>query len=296
MVRRRDHAKLTGKPRQPHADAGQAGFMMTRLLLLVGLVCSGCVVLPATKTQVKKAGTERSAPTLGKVTGTTLQTGASRTDVRVRATHTRQCQRQVFAVTEVTNTKHAKLGVDDPRGRALGVILAPITIPISAIITGLAIAGSDPETKRVPKLLGTETLECTSEAGGLALELEFPSGRIQRGKTDENGILIVAIPSDEPYAGNVSVRGERTTAQIHYEQAVPPVTVARDAMESCRAKHTLERVTLRLTIDDRGLVTRVWLSAGDDRMHACVATKIAGLVFPAAVRNNTVVMQFETPS
>jgi hypothetical protein len=270
--------------------------MMTRSLLLIGLCASGCVVLPATKTQVRNAGTERSEPTYGKVKTTTLQTGASRTDVRVRAAYTRECQRQVFSVTEIAKTKHAKLGVDDPRGRALGIFLAPITIPISAIITGIAIAGADPEKTRVPKLLGTETFECASEAAGLALELEFPSGRVERGKTDDNGVLVVSIPSDEPYSGKVSVRGEHTTAQIQYEQTVPPVTVARDAMESCRATHNIDAGTLKLTIDDRGRVQSVWLSTGDDTLKTCVATKMAGVIFPTTLRNMTVVVSFAAPT
>src|SRR5262249_45542308 len=138
--------------------------------------------------------------------------------------------------------------------------------------------------------LRTETIDCNQDAAGYALELEFPSGHVYRGKTDDNGVLAFAIPRDEPYSGQVAVRGEQTAAQVHYEQAVPPITVARDAIDSCLAQHRVEGATLRLTISDTGLATRVWLSAGDDNLHACVVTKIAGVVFPTTLRNSTVVL------
>ena len=39
-----------------------------------------------------------------------------------------------------------------------------------------------------------------------------------------------------------------------------------------------------------GLATRIWLSAGDDKLNACVATKIAGAVFPSTTRGSTLVL------
>ena len=270
-----------------------------RRVIFVGYLfalLTGCVVLPATKTQARSAGTEQSALTYGRVKAVALQTGSSRTDVRVRALSTRECHRQIFAVTEIKKTKHAKLGVDDPRGRALGFFLAPVTIPISAIITGFIVASSDDSTTRVTKPLRTETIECSSEAAGFALELEFPSGHIYRGKTDENGVLVFAIPSDEPYSGQVAVRGEHVEAQVHYEQQVPPITAVRDAVETCRAQHAVAGVTVKLTINDRGLATRLWLSSGDEKLHACVGTKLGTVVFPTSAHNTTLVLPFEAPA
>ena len=262
---------------------------MTRLICLFFLL-TGCVVLPTTKTQTRNAGTESSALTYGRIKSVALQTGASRTDVRVRALATRECQRQIFAVTEIKKTKHARLGVDDPRGRSLGIFLAPVTIPISAIITGIVLASSDESTTRVKKPLRTETTECSQDAGGYAVELAFPSGHTYRGKTDDNGVLVFAIPADEPYNGQVTVRGDQTVSEVHYEQKVPPVTLARDAIETCLAQAKLDGATLRLTINENGRATHIWLSAGDAKMHACVGTKIFGVVFPRSMRNATVVL------
>jgi hypothetical protein len=269
---------------------------MTRTLLLLVLLGTGCVILPATKTSVRNAGTEQGPLSYGRIKATTLQTASSRTDVRVRATSKRECQRPIFAIKEITKSKRAKLGVDDPRGRALGVIFSPVTIPISAIITGLVVASSDSETKRVPQLIRTETIDCATDASGLALELQFPSGQILHGKTDSHGVLIAAIPREEPYAGNVIVRGEAATAELHYEQQVPPITATRNAVESCRAEHRITNVTVKLTIDDRGHAARVWLSAGDDQLVTCVTANIAGVVFPSTLRNTTVVLLFEAPT
>jgi hypothetical protein len=272
---------------------------MTRsFLLLIGLVGlgTGCLVLPATKTTTRNAGTEQSALTYGRVKAISLQTGSSRTNVRVRATSQRECQRHIFAVTEIKKSKHAKLGVDDPRGRAVGLIFAPVTIPVSAIITGFIVASSDDDTKRIAKPLRTETIECTSDSAGLALELQFPSGHIYRGKTNDSGVLVSAIPRDEPYAGNVIVRSATATAELRYEQQAPPITAVRDAVEGCRADHPVAGLTVKLTIDARGLAARVWLSAGDDALASCVRTKITGVVFPATLRDTTVVMPFEAPT
>ncbi|HEY5949198.1 MAG TPA: hypothetical protein VIV40_27080 [Kofleriaceae bacterium] len=269
---------------------------MTRSLLLLGVLCSGCVVLPATKTTTRNAGTEQSALTYGRVKGLSLQTGSSHTDIRVRALSQRECHRQIFAVTEIKKTKHARLGVDDPRGRVLGLAFSPVTIPISAIITGLIVASSDDETSRITKPLRTETIECTKDAAGLALELEFPSGHIYRGKTDANGVLVFAIPRDEPYGGEVKVRGDNVATELHYEEVRPPVTTAREAVERCRLEHQVSGVRLELVIDERGNAKRIRLSSGDDAFKACVSAKIAGVVFPSALRNATVVLPFEPPA
>lgn len=269
---------------------------MTRALLLLTIVSTGCVILPTTKTTTRNAGTEQSALSYGRVKSVALQTGSSHTDVRVRALSTRECHRDIYAVTEIKKSKHAKLGVDDPRGRAIGFFLSPVTIPISAAITGVIVAAADDETTRVKKRLRTETSECHSDAAGYALELQFPSGHVYRGKTDDNGVLVFAIPDDEPYSGQVAVRGAQTTAQIDYAQRLPPVTATRVAIEACRAEHNNIGVTAKLTIDGHGSAMRVWLSAGNEQLRACVATKIAGVVFPKSLYNTTVVMPFDSPA
>jgi hypothetical protein len=225
-----------------------------------------------------------------------LQTGSSRSDIRIRALATSECQRQVFAVTEVKKSKHAKLGVDDPRGRALGLLVAPVTIPISAIITGFVLLNSDDSTTRRTRLLGTETYDCQQDAAGYALALEFPSGHVYRGRTDDSGVLAFAIPADEPYSGQVTVRGAHGSAEVHYEQPRPPIAEARDALDHCAAAQQMAAVTLKLTINDRGRAVRVWLSAGDEKLNQCVATKIAGLVFPTTMRNTTVVLPAAAPA
>jgi hypothetical protein len=269
---------------------------MTRSLVILGFLASGCVVLPTTKTTTRNAGTEQSAVTHGRIKSVALRTASSRTDVSVHATHQRECHRQVFAVTEVTKGKAARFGVDDPRGRVLGIFVAPLTIPISAIITGLVVASSDDEVSRVTTPLRTETTSCTTDAANVALELQFPSGNIYRGKTDAKGALVAEIPPDEPYVGNVVVRGAETSTEVHYEQMVPPVTAARDAVESCHAGREVIGVRLELAIDDRGLVTRVGVSPDDPAFDACVRQRIADVIFPRTMRNTTVVLPFAPPT
>ena len=268
---------------------------MTRAIPLLSLL-AGCVVLPATKTNTRPAGTETSPPTIGRLKAIALQTGSSRSDIRIHAVATSECQRQVFAVTEIRKSKHAKLGVDDPRGRALGLLVAPVTIPISAIVTGFVLLNSDDSTTRKTRLLGTETYDCQQDAAGYAVALELPSGHVHRSRTDDAGVLQFAIPADEPYSGQVTVRGAHGSAVVHYEQPRPPIAEARDVLAGCTAQQQIAAVTLKLTISGAGRVVRVWLSAGDDKLNQCVATKIAGLVFPAAMHNTTVVLPAAAPA
>lgn len=269
---------------------------MTRFLVLLGLLASGCVVLPTTKTMTRNAGTEQSAVSYGRIKSVQLQTASTRTAVRVRATHQRECHHQILAVTEVTKRKSARFGVDDPRGRVVGMFVAPLTIPISAIITGLIVAASEDETSRVTTPLRTETTPCATDAANVALDLQFPSGHIYRGKTDANGMLVAEIPADEPYIGDVVVRSAETSTDVHYEQTPPPVTVARDAVDACRVGQQLAGVRLELAIDERGRVTRIGLSAGDATFHACVRQRIGRAIFPRPMRNAIVVLPLDAPT
>ncbi len=268
---------------------------MTRSLLVLGLVCSGCVVLPTTKTATRYAGTERSPVELGPVKAVSLQVASSRKNVSVRALSQRQCHTKIFAVTEVTESKGARFGVDDPRLRVLGLIPSLVTIPVSAIITGFIVAAADDQTSRVKTPLRTETTGCTTDTEGYALELTFPSGHVYRGKTDESGVLVASIPDDEPYVGDVAIASADATAQVHYEQALPPVTAARDALEGCLAGQQLAGAKLELGIDERGRVTELLLPTADAAVTTCVRKRITGVVFPSALRNATLVLPLDAP-
>jgi len=264
---------------------------------LVAVVCSGCFVVPGTQTTRRHAGTEHGRIQYGRIQDVTLEPGASRTHISVKATARRDCHREILAVTEVTKTKHVRMGgADDPRARAFGFLLAPVTIPVSLLITGLVVAADDGETSRELAPLRTETYPCTTEAADVALETKFPSGAVLRGNTDATGQLRVQIPEGEPYSGQVQVSTGGAVAQVHYEQPVPPVTVARGAIETCRSLHQIAGVTLKLTINERGLATNVWGSAGDGKFSACVASRISGVIFPRALHGSTLILPFEAPA
>ncbi len=201
----------------------------------------------------------------------------------------------MFAVTEITKSKGARFGVDDPRLRVLGIIPSVLTIPVSAIITGFIVAAADDETSRVTTPLRTETTACTTEAASYALELTFPSGHVYRGKTGDSGVLVASIPEDEPYVGDVTIAGAHAATQVHYEQAPPPVTAVRDALAGCLAGQQLAGAKLELGIDERGLVTSLLLSAADATVSTCVRKRITGVVFPPTLRNATLVLPLDAP-
>jgi hypothetical protein len=184
------------------------------------VLLSGCVVVPSTHKTSRHVALEPSLQVRkGLARGLALETRAERGGVVVSAIRTRDCHRDVFDVIEVTEKRGLRMGgVEDPRGRAFGVILAPVTVPISALISGISVVldGEDRQLVRAPHHV--ETTLCKEPAGNIAIDVELASGTHFTGHTDERGMLVFTIPKTEPARGVVIARAESQVAQLKYRR------------------------------------------------------------------------------
>ena len=264
------------------------------LLLLAGL--TGCLIMPATKSTSRSLGLTESNVVEGPPLALVLAAQATSASVGLRATMKRECQRQVLAVTEVTTSKHARTGgASDPRGKVFGLLLAPLTVPISAMITGVVVAAHGDETTKHTKLVGTKRFECTTVAAKVPVQLTLASGITVERTTDGDGQLAFLIPMTEPYSGTVTISADKAQpTQIKYQRPMPSVTAVREAIMTCAARHAVRgTMKLQLTVSTAGAPVRIGVDAGDGAFAACVNTAIVPLRFPEAQRGVMLVLPFQ---
>jgi hypothetical protein len=264
---------------------------MTRALLLLSVLSGGCLVVPAKKTFSKPIPNEAGAATFATQSSIALTARFADDMIHVHAIRHGECSRPVFKVTEVTTERKAKLGgADDPRAMIFGAVLAPITIPISAIVTGLMLAGDEPVITQEKQLLGTQRYACSQDGSNLAVQMTLPSGATVEGLTDARGDAELGVPATEPYTGAVDVAAQGAeAARVAYALPRPAISVARDAVIECAGRHQISgSVELKASINGNGHVTRLWLSLGDATFNACVSQRLAGLRFPAKTWDHTI--------
>jgi hypothetical protein len=268
---------------------------MNRLLLVFATALAGCVIVPTTRTTTKSLGTEDSGLIEGATKGIKLTIESPEAQLVVRATYQRDCERQVLAVTQTTTSIHAKLGgSSDPRGRVFGFLISPLTIPISAAITGLVLASSDDQIERKTAIQSVTKLDCTTVAANLPVELVLPSGRTIQKTTDERGMIAMPIPDTEPYQGQVIARAGHATDHTDYTRPRPALAVLRDATRACASRHQLTGVLhLRVTIDTRGAPVRISTDRGPGELTSCLGTAIAKVRFPVLQREATLVFPIQ---
>ena len=259
----------------------------------------GCLVVPTTRTTTRSLGTRDGEVYEDGDAGLDMKAEAQGSQVAVHATRLRDCHREIYAVLENRRERHLKLGgADDPRARAFGILLAPVLIPVSAIVSGISVAADEGSTTEQTRVDHVEKLRCTRPAAGLAIELVVPSGRVLRGTTDANGVATIGLPVSEPYRGVAVARAETASARIHFERPVPAVTAVRDAVLDCAATHQRTgAVRVVVVVDPDGAAASLHIDrrrgdqlAGDDELAACAGPAIARLKFPSAQRATTLVL------
>jgi hypothetical protein len=263
---------------------------MTRALLLPLVLTTGCLVVPTTRTTTRDVGTEDGAATFAKATDLQVTTRVESSTLHVQAKRVGECTQQVFAITETTRKKGARMGgATDPRARALGFLVAPVTIPISALITGLAVAADQGTTSRDTRAIAIKRFACTLEASHMTVGFVLPSGKRIERTTTRDGRIDLEIPATEPYEGTIAMTLPAQAArEVAYALPKPAVTAARDAITTCAAQHGISGdITAKLSIDGQGRATRVWLSRGDAALGACVSGQIRDARFPDLTHDTT---------
>ena len=271
---------------------------MKTTILVLGVLCGGCVVVPKTTTTTKDLGVEQGQPKYGEPKQIALRGVLQGNTIEVHASADRECTRDVFRRTEVRREKAASYrGNKDPRLAVFAAVLAPLTIPISAIGTGIAVlADGSGEATTHTKLVRTNRYACTTLAPNVPLVVQLPSGASLPETTNANGIARVRIPDSEPYAGIVIVTTPDTTArtELRYARAMPAITAVRETVTTCAALHRIGgAVKVELGIDDDGRAVRIQLDAGDGLFAACVNDGIADARFPHAHRGRRLVVPIE---
>ena len=274
---------------------------MTLLRLFPVALC-GCLVVPATRTTTRSLGTRDGQVYEDGDRGLELAGEASGGSISARATRIRDCHRDVLAVTEVTRERHLKMGgADDPRAEFFGVLLAPVLIPASALVSGLAIAADSGSTSQTTRVDHVEHLRCTRPAVGVVVELVAPSGAIVRGTADADGIAHLELPAAEPYRGFAVARAEGVSTKISFERTKPAVTAVRDAARDCAATHQRSgAVRVLVNVDPSGAPASLHVEApgsnalaGDDELASCIGSAIANVKFPPTQRATTVVFPLD---
>lgn len=266
---------------------------MTRALLLVSLLCGGCLIVPAKKSTSKAAGHEYGARKFVAARSIELTARANENAVLVHAIRQGECMREVRAVTETTTEKKAKLGgANDPRAAIFGLLLAPVTIPASALVTGLILASDTPVKTTTTRPLGTQRFACSEEAEHLAVQATLASGAVLYGVTDSRGDARIEIPATEPYSGSVTVAAQGAEPQqVAYSLPRPALVVAREAVQECGARGGVSGpVEVKLRISAKGFATRLWLSAGNADVNTCIAQRVSGVRFPEKTWERTIKM------
>jgi hypothetical protein len=272
---------------------------MTRAILLVSVMCGGCFIVPKTTTTRRQVGTEDGAATFVKSREVTLGAEMHERVLVVSAKRIGDCTQPVYAVDEITSEKHARLGgATDPRARAFGFILSPLTIPVSAIITGFAVAADTPKTSTTTRALGTKSFACSLEADKLTVRVTLPSGFVAERTTGVDGKVEVELPETEAYQGTATITAPTAPdLAFAYTMPKPAITTTRDAVIACASEHRVSgTVTAKLTINDSGRATRLWVSTGDSAFILCVSKQLGALRFPEHTRSSTLALPIELPT
>ena len=266
--------------------------------IAVLLALSGCVVLPKTKTTTTDLGTENGVIEHGAINKVKLAAELRDATIEVSATAERTCARRIYRVTETTKEKHAGYrGNKDARLGLFALVLAPVTIPISAVATGVAVlADGDGETTRALADIGEEKFACRTVAPQATITLRMPSGATFSDITDDDGISRMRIPETEPYAGVIAVSSGRATTSLRYTRAMPAVTAVRETVMTCSTIYQVTgKVAVELGIDDDGRPTHIGVDAGDGLFAKCMNDGLVNVRFGEAHRGVKLVLPFELP-
>lgn len=176
------------------------------VVLAFAVLAGGCLILPRTNHRTETA--YRHGPTVaGPVGRIVLEVAARPGAVAVVARRARPCWHDVFADEQVTSRRRASLVVplDDGDGLMLSALFGVVTLPVSAVVTAIVIAGDDPVTTRRTRRVRTDERACPMASPDVEVVVVLPSGRRQTAVTDAAGAATVAIPPDEPPGGTLIV-------------------------------------------------------------------------------------------
>lgn len=163
------------------------------------LASSGCMVL--TKIERKPVGPARVERSEGSVEDYGLRVQSAEWSgraVAVRVAHRRACTFASRELTEQRVTKGARLWMPDASdGFGVFLLLFSIyTLPISAAVSGIAIAAHDDRTETSVKELPVQRVACDAPVAGHTVWLAVLDRPLVRATTDDRGIARFTVDVD----------------------------------------------------------------------------------------------------
>ncbi|MBV8757740.1 MAG: hypothetical protein JO257_10705 [Deltaproteobacteria bacterium] len=269
--------------------------MSIKVILLASL--TGCAFVPKTHTSTRPLGLRDGAVVEGADRGLTLGSTVRGGVITLHASHTLACERQIVEVSEVTRSRHVGFHTpDDPRGAFFGAVVAPLVVPVSLLVSTIAVAASDDQVSQQLRLDHTVALTCSKPATYQAIDIALPSGASLRRETDALGNVSIAIPDSEPYRGALVAHAGTAEAKVAYALPVPPIAAARDAILHCAAGKMTGALRAEITVDANGAPRHLHIDRSDSELTSCIGAAIAPLRFPDSQRAMTVVVPLQLPA
>lgn len=186
----------------------------------------GCLILPETsKTQVRSyqqvTPLKEDAPARPEVIVTPRGLLLD-----VNATWRRTCTAWRYHIVEYREETSARLWVMDcgdcGKAVAVGLIVAPLTLLVSGIATGIIVSKSDSTTRREVKAFAPERSMCDAPAAGFRLRAAVPGQPDVPATTDEYGRAVVQLPP--PTAATAA---QPITVHVDAPPGVRPIVIPR---------------------------------------------------------------------
>jgi hypothetical protein len=142
---------------------------------------------------------------------------ASATRLAIVGQYAATCRDDVHEVSVQRTHTHARFAAElDGGGQSLAVaiIIAPITIPITALYTVIVVAASNDAEVRADETHPGAPYPCAFPAAALALELATPDGIFAHGVTDAQGAVELPLDSGVPPGTFVRVTATGQTQPV----------------------------------------------------------------------------------
>jgi hypothetical protein len=194
---------------------------MPRIVLaLVSALLSGCFVVPVARPETRVV--VRPGHDTADIPGPArLDASVRDGELRVVASRPRRCIRTSFVDTITTEELGADLvapSTKDSKALAWFAWVSVITLPVSGLVTAVAIAADDPRSTTLTET-HVEGWPCPLAVAALPVRIELPSGTVVDAFTDRNGAVRLRLPAGEPPSGRIVVRasGGRLAAVARYQ-------------------------------------------------------------------------------
>lgn len=162
-------------------------------------ISAGCAVVPRT---VQQEVGRRQVDGVPQVIDARLDVWATRSGdaALLAAAWRRTCQTVDTLEVQVRTEVQAGMWIpDDPRLAMMMAFLAPAVIPVSGLITGLAVAADRPRVDTTVETSAPQRYGCDAAAGGVQLRVAV-AGQEHRVKTDATGRARVDLGQVSPEA------------------------------------------------------------------------------------------------